>query len=332
MAGELIAAGVDVGAMYRRIYEEIPAAKLELLCRALTSLKLYSDGRLAVASLLATDFAESGAEDSHSEGIIDHLRALSGVKVAMLIRELRGADGGTAQKVSMRATDNDVDVSAIARMHGGGGHRRAAGFTSDLPTPELIDAIRAQVSSAGRSGARRPHARSSDTAPGSTGILLADKPPGITSHDVVARARRALGTRKVGHAGTLDPFATGLLILLVGRATRLQRFFMELPKTYEVIARLGAARAPVTPKARSPRPGGHRASRSRSRWGQRASARRPIRRSRSLVSGPTFAHGAVKVSSCLSVRSRYTVGIACGARAIAWRCGSPARRAPTSAR
>ena len=74
-----------------------------------------------------------------------------------------------------------------------------------------------------------------------TGILLADKPPGITSHDVVARARRALETRKIGHAGTLDPFASGLLILLVGRATRLQRFFMELPKTYEVTARLGAS-------------------------------------------------------------------------------------------
>jgi tRNA pseudouridine55 synthase len=73
------------------------------------------------------------------------------------------------------------------------------------------------------------------------GILLADKPSGITSHDVVARARHALGTRKVGHAGTLDPFATGLLILLVGRATRLQRFFMALAKTYEVTARLGAS-------------------------------------------------------------------------------------------
>jgi tRNA pseudouridine55 synthase len=78
----------------------------------------------------------------------------------------------------------------------------------------------------------------SDTA--ASGILLADKPAGITSHDVVARARRALGTRRVGHAGTLDPFATGLLIVLVGRATRLQRFFMPLPKTYEVTARLGA--------------------------------------------------------------------------------------------
>jgi tRNA pseudouridine55 synthase len=73
------------------------------------------------------------------------------------------------------------------------------------------------------------------------GILLADKPPGISSHDVVARARRALGERRIGHAGTLDPFATGLLILLVGPATPLQRFFMALPKSYEVTARLGAS-------------------------------------------------------------------------------------------
>ena len=72
------------------------------------------------------------------------------------------------------------------------------------------------------------------------GVLLADKPRGISSHDVVARARRALGERRIGHAGTLDPFATGLLILLVGRATRLQQLFMGLPKTYEVLARLGA--------------------------------------------------------------------------------------------
>ena len=73
-----------------------------------------------------------------------------------------------------------------------------------------------------------------------SGILLADKPVGLSSHDMVARARRALGVRRVGHAGTLDPFATGLLIVLVGRATRLARYFVELPKTYEVVARLGA--------------------------------------------------------------------------------------------
>jgi tRNA pseudouridine55 synthase len=72
------------------------------------------------------------------------------------------------------------------------------------------------------------------------GILLIDKPPGITSHDVVARVRRSLGGAKTGHAGTLDPFASGLLIVLVGAATKLQRRIMELPKRYETVARLGA--------------------------------------------------------------------------------------------
>jgi tRNA pseudouridine55 synthase len=72
------------------------------------------------------------------------------------------------------------------------------------------------------------------------GVLLRAKPAGATSHDVVAEVRRSLprGT-KVGHAGTLDPFATGLLLVLVGRATRAQRFFMALPKTYRAVARLG---------------------------------------------------------------------------------------------
>jgi tRNA pseudouridine55 synthase len=72
------------------------------------------------------------------------------------------------------------------------------------------------------------------------GVLLRAKPAGVTSHDVVAEVRRSLPPdTKVGHAGTLDPFATGLLLILVGRATRAQRFLMELPKTYRAVARLG---------------------------------------------------------------------------------------------
>ena len=72
------------------------------------------------------------------------------------------------------------------------------------------------------------------------GVLLRAKPAGVTSHDVVAEVRRSLPHRtKVGHAGTLDPFATGLLLVLVGRATRAQRFLMGLPKTYRAVARLG---------------------------------------------------------------------------------------------
>jgi tRNA pseudouridine55 synthase len=77
--------------------------------------------------------------------------------------------------------------------------------------------------------------------PSPTGILLVDKPGGITSHDVVARARRALGTRKVGHAGTLDPMATGLLVLGVGPATRLLTYVVGLDKTYRATIRLGSA-------------------------------------------------------------------------------------------
>jgi len=72
------------------------------------------------------------------------------------------------------------------------------------------------------------------------GILLIDKPAGKTSHDIVAAVRREHRGRRVGHAGTLDPFATGLLIVLIGRATRVQRYLMALPKTYETVARLGA--------------------------------------------------------------------------------------------
>ena len=72
------------------------------------------------------------------------------------------------------------------------------------------------------------------------GVLLIDKPAGMTSHDVVAAVRRSLGGVRTGHAGTLDPFATGLLLVLVGRATKAQRALMELPKRYQTVARLGA--------------------------------------------------------------------------------------------
>jgi tRNA pseudouridine55 synthase len=80
------------------------------------------------------------------------------------------------------------------------------------------------------------------------GVLLIDKPAGITSHDVVAAVRRSLGGPKTGHAGTLDPFATGLLIVLVGRATRIQDRLMGLPKSYETLARLGARSTTADPE------------------------------------------------------------------------------------
>lgn len=77
-------------------------------------------------------------------------------------------------------------------------------------------------------------------SPPRDGLLLVDKPAGMTSHDVVDRARRALRTKRVGHAGTLDPFATGLLVLLVGRATRLLPYVDGEPKVYDATIRFGA--------------------------------------------------------------------------------------------
>ena len=164
-----------------------------------------------------------------TEGIIDYLRSLEGTAVAAVIRD-KADGGGAARKVSLRSTDGDVDVSAIARKHG---RRRPPARRRLLDRPRLRRADRVPL--------RRDRAAQLvlSCAPGAgAGVLLCDKPAGITSHDVVAAVRRERGG-KAGHAGTLDPFATGLLLVLLGRATRLQRYLLALPKTYAATARLG---------------------------------------------------------------------------------------------
>jgi len=146
MAADLIGAGVDVHEIYRRVYEGVPYGKLALLARGLAKIHRYDGGRLTVTELDARDFAESGAEESYSEGVIDHLRAVEGTAVAALIRERTGnSDGGRARKVSLRASDERVDVSAIARAQGGGGHRQAAGFSTSLEWDELVAFLREEV-------------------------------------------------------------------------------------------------------------------------------------------------------------------------------------------
>jgi tRNA pseudouridine55 synthase len=87
------------------------------------------------------------------------------------------------------------------------------------------------------------------------GLVLVDKPAGKTSHDLTLATRRGLGVRKAGHAGTLDPFATGLLLVLVGRARRAQRFLMALPKTYLAVARFGAVSTTGDPEGEITRTG-----------------------------------------------------------------------------
>jgi phosphoesterase RecJ-like protein len=145
MAAALIAAGVDVQGTYRKLFEEMPFAKLALFARALSQVCRHDDGELTLAWLRAEDFAQAGAEASLSEGIVDLLRAVEGTKVAGLVRELTDAGRRGEHKVSLRATDDDVDVSRIARAQGGGGHRRAAGFSTTLELDELIAFLRQEV-------------------------------------------------------------------------------------------------------------------------------------------------------------------------------------------
>jgi len=145
MAAELIVAGVDVAGIYRQLYEDVPVEKLALMAIALGAIQRFDDGQLTVSALTADDFAATGADEHYSEGIVDQLRAVRGTKVAVFVRELTGERRGQ-RKVSLRATDDHVDVSAIARAQGGGGHRRAAGFSTTLDVDDLIAFLRPAVS------------------------------------------------------------------------------------------------------------------------------------------------------------------------------------------
>ncbi len=144
IAADLIEAGVEIDETYRRLYEHVPIEKLRLLSRALDGLERYCDGALVLARIDGEDYAASGAGEEMTEGIIDHLRSVEGAIVAALIRDL-GNRGSAARKVSLRSSGGDVDVSAIARANGGGGHKRAAGFSTDLDSDAVVAMLCAAV-------------------------------------------------------------------------------------------------------------------------------------------------------------------------------------------
>jgi phosphoesterase RecJ-like protein len=137
IAADLIEAGVEVDDTYRRLYEHVPLEKLRLVARALEGIERHCGDRLILTYVTAADYEASGAGEEMTEGIIDHLRSVEGAKVAALVRD-QGTRGRAARKVSLRSSEGDVDVSAIARRQGGGGHKRAAGFSTDLGLEELI--------------------------------------------------------------------------------------------------------------------------------------------------------------------------------------------------
>jgi phosphoesterase RecJ-like protein len=142
LAAELVEAGADVHKIFQGVYESVQFAKLKLLARALERAQIYEGGRLVISYLLRGDFAEVGAAEPYSEGIIDHLRMVEGADMAALIREPPRGDA-PARRVSLRASADELDVSRIARASGdGGGHRQAAGFSSSDSIEEITEFIR----------------------------------------------------------------------------------------------------------------------------------------------------------------------------------------------
>jgi phosphoesterase RecJ-like protein len=141
LAAELVEAGADVHGIFRHVYETLQFAKLKLLARALDRAQLFEGGRLVISYLVKDDFGDVGAEEPYSEGIIDYLRAVEGSEMVALIREPPRGEG-PARRISLRSSHDEVDVSAIAAKSGGGGHRQAAGFSSEASIEEIIDFIR----------------------------------------------------------------------------------------------------------------------------------------------------------------------------------------------
>ncbi|HPT97185.1 MAG TPA: bifunctional oligoribonuclease/PAP phosphatase NrnA [Armatimonadota bacterium] len=140
IAAELVDCGADPYQIADHVYETRSRGATLLLGQALNSLRLYQEGQIATARLTAEDFESAGASDADTEGIVNHVRAIAGVQIALLLREINGK-----VRVSLRSRE-PVDVAEIAREFGGGGHRVAAGCTIPLPIAQaeerLLDAAR----------------------------------------------------------------------------------------------------------------------------------------------------------------------------------------------
>jgi phosphoesterase RecJ-like protein len=147
MAAELLDLGVDAHSIFRRLYENVPSEKVQLLARVLGRIERFDHGLLTISYIYKDDYEATGAEESYSEGIVDHVRAVEGTVVAALVREQLRTDRQGVSKVSLRAAAGAVDVSVIARKESGGGHRQAAGFSTRKSPEELVDFLRTEIAS-----------------------------------------------------------------------------------------------------------------------------------------------------------------------------------------
>lgn len=224
-AAQLLRKGVNISKICQEVLRTKTKAHCQLEKLIYERLEFIENGKIAITYLTLKDYAEYSNDMGDDEGLVESIRDIEGVEVAVLLKEKE--NGGF--KISMRSKDN-VNVSDICLLLGGGGHPRAAGcfITGDVSQAKtkVINTIKQQINNEEKIV---------------DGIVIINKPKQQTSHDIVRKAKKILN-EKVGHTGTLDPNATGVLPLLIGKGTELSKYLINHDKTYEAILQLGEKR------------------------------------------------------------------------------------------
>ena len=220
IASEIFALGADHYAISKQVFESNPLRSMKLKFAAMGVADFLCGNRVAITYVDSKMLKSTGATLKDSDGIVEELRNIDSVEVACLCKEQ--TDGSV--KVSMRSKTS-VDVSKIGMKFSGGGHKRAAGCTIQKPIAEAVKLMKSELKAAVEAEY--------------SGIININKAPNMTSHDVVAIIRKKLGIKKVGHTGTLDPMATGVLPVAIGNATRFIEYLDKDAKTYVAGVKLG---------------------------------------------------------------------------------------------
>lgn len=220
IASEIFSLGADHYAISKKVFESNPLRSMKLKFAAMGVADFSCGNRVAITYVDSNMLKSAGATLKDSDGIVEELRNIDSVEVACLCKEQ--ADGSV--KVSMRSK-SAIDVAKIGMKFSGGGHKRAAGCTIYKPIAEAVKLMKSELKSAVEAEY--------------SGIININKAQNMTSHDVVAIIRKKLGIKKVGHTGTLDPMATGVLPIAIGNATRFIEYLDKDAKTYVAGVKLG---------------------------------------------------------------------------------------------
>lgn len=220
IASEIFALGADHYAISKQVFESNPLRSMKLKFAAMGVANFSCGNRVAITYVDSKMLKSAGATLKDSDGIVEELRNIDSVEIACLCKEQ--ADGSV--KVSMRSKTS-IDVSKIGMKFSGGGHKRAAGCTIHKPIAEAVKMMKSELKAAVEAEC--------------SGIININKAPNMTSHDVVAIIRKKLGVKRVGHTGTLDPMATGVLPVAIGNATRFIEYLDKDAKTYVAGVKLG---------------------------------------------------------------------------------------------